>query len=579
MAELITKVTFKSGKVINIPVLYKHEGWDYQSIDYGNLLTAYCVVSGGLVDNVYQALTVDEAVQLMNMFTNGNATAASVNYPPVISADHSTYCGIPLNEVSSSQIRAYAPIAIVELEDGTFKYALPFNLTTRTSYMYRVTYKDLNNMVFNDMIYFDVGGSSPENMQGLPFDMEAELRQVYYNDQYRRMNCVYDEIATTLFLTAELTPENVTDNIADYIERTGDENLPELEGIDTDNPYGGTVDGYSFVRGGGINGELDPDEIDPALIPDLPTVSAADAGFITIYNPTIGQLRSLSNYLWNPNLFDVEQWQKIFADPMEGVIGLSIVPVKPSLAGTIPVMIGNAVTNVSMQKVASQFVELNCGSVTVDPYVNCFLDYDYTKISIYLPYIGLRDLDAADCMGESIKVVYHVDVLTGGLSAIIQVGSKGVLYQFNGNCATDVPITANNFSGAIQNAISAVANAGVIAAGVASGGSIAAMGAVGLMGSAANTVINSRPHIQRSGNLGGSAGLLSVQKPYIIIQRPRLSVPAEINKFVGNTSNITATLGTLHGFTMVEHVHFKGIDATTEELSELETILKAGVIL
>ena len=379
---------------------------------------------------------------------------------------------------------------------------------------------------------------------------------------------------------AEIDVDTLNNTIQNYLNSyTGDiTDLPEISGIDTDNPYGGTVDGISNWRGGDLS-DIDPDEIEAVDIPSVPTLSAANSGFITIYNPTAGQLRQLANYLWS-SAFDIETWQKLFADPMEGVIGLSMVPVQPQSAGTIPVMIGNAPTNVSMSQVLNQFVQVDCGSVSIDAYVHCFLDYDYTKVSIYLPYVGIRELDASDVMDESLHVVYNVDVVTGGCAAIISVGSKGVLYQFNGNCSTNIPITANNFSGAIQNAVSAVSSLGVTAAGAVTGAApIAAMGVAGLMGSAANTVMNSKPSIQKSGNMGGSAGLLSVQKPYVIIQRPRLSVPEGINNFVGNTSNITATLASCKGFTQVEYIHLEGLPATSEELTEIENLLKGGVII
>ena len=105
------------------------------------------------------------------------------------------------------------------------------------------------------------------------------------------------------------------------------------------------------------------------------------------------------------------------------------------------------------------------------------------------------------------------------------------------------------------------------------------MSAAGLLNSAANVALNSKPQIQRSGNLGGSAGILSVQKPYVIIERPNVSVPASVQNYVGQTANITMSLGSCHGFTMCEYVHINSINATSEEIKEIEALLKEGVML
>ena len=351
---------------------------------------------------------------------------------------------------------------------------------------------------------------------------------------------------------------------------------PATQTSDADNPYG---DHNSGIGGG--NGHYgDIDSVDGASIPDLPDVTAADLGFITMYNPTKAQLIALSNFMWS-GLFDLDTYKKLFSDPMESIIGLSIVPVAPTIGGTKNVMFGSIDSGVSMSYLSTQYVQFNCGSVTIDDYVGSFLDYSpYTKISIYLPYIGIHELSPDDIMNDTINVTYNIDVLSGACGAFISSSKKGVLYSYNGSCISNIPLTSINFSSAIQNAVSAVCSGAAIVAGVASGNApITAMGAASMLGSAANTALNSKPSVQRSGSLGGSAGILSVQKPYLIIERPNLSVPANVQKYVGQTSNITATLSTLSGFTMVEYVHIEGVPATDEEIKEIEQLLKEGVYL
>ena len=348
---------------------------------------------------------------------------------------------------------------------------------------------------------------------------------------------------------------------------------------DSNNPY--TASSVSAM--GGADGTLNPgilDSVDKATIPELPAITACDLGFITMYNPSAAELRQLSQFMWS-GAFDLATYKKLFADPMQSIIGLAVVPVNPSIGGSKNVMFGSIDSGISMSYLSSNWTQLDCGWVDIDKYIGSFMDYaPYTKISIYLPFIGIRDLSADDIMGGSIHVVYNIDVLTGACAAFVEHSSKGVLYSYNGSCITNIPLTSENFSGAIQNAVSAVISGIGTVAGMATGAApITAMGVAGLMNSAANTALNSKPQIQRSGNLGGSAGILSILTPYVMIERPNVSVPDNVENFAGQCSNITMRLGSCKGFTMCEFVHLHDVAATSEEITEIEGMLKAGVIL
>jgi hypothetical protein len=106
-----------------------------------------------------------------------------------------------------------------------------------------------------------------------------------------------------------------------------------------------------------------------------------------------------------------------------------------------------------------------------------------------------------------------------------------------------------------------------------------ALGVAGLVSNAANTAVNSKPTIQHSGTMGGAAGLCSVQYPYCIIERPRLSTPARYNNFIGNTLNVTMTLSDCHGLTIIDNIHLDNVICTDKEREELLRLLKEGVIL
>ena len=351
----------------------------------------------------------------------------------------------------------------------------------------------------------------------------------------------------------------------------------DAQELDTDNPYG---EGGSATVGGGDGKYGDIDAVDGTAIPDLPTLSAVDTGFISLYNPTTAQLRSLYNFLWS-NQFDLNTFKKLYADPMECLISLGILPCVPASSGSTNIMFGNVDSGVNATELSTQFAQVDCGSVDIDKYVGSFLDYSpFVKISLFLPYVGFVHLGTDDIMGGSINVTYNIDCLSGDCVAFVSHSDRGVLYSYTGNCRADLPITSQNYTGFLKNYYQALA--GVIPAtinGAAGGAAGAIAGAAGGALSVAETVLlDNKPEFQRSGSCAGASGMVGVQTPFVIIERPRFSVPNKVQKYVGQTSNITMYLGDCKGFTAVEFVHLDGLNATADEITEIESLLAKGVI-
>lgn len=334
----------------------------------------------------------------------------------------------------------------------------------------------------------------------------------------------------------------------------------------TDDPYG---DGGMSGPGGGT-GSFDGTG-DDISIPGLPALSAVDTGFITLFNPTLAQMRELASYMWS-DLFDVNTWKKIFADPMDAILGLSIVPVSVPNGPIKEVKVGNISTGVSMTTASSQYVEVDCGTLSVNEFWGAYLDYDpYTKAEIYLPYIGIHPLSTDDIMNKNVHVVYHVDILSGACCAYVKCGGS-VLYSFVGQCASSIPITGDNWTNVINGAISI---AGSIGSMVATGGASAPMEIAQIASTAVN---NMKPNVEKSGSMGGTGGMLAVQTPYLILTRPRQALPRDQNTFMGYPAFITEKLQDLTGYTEIDSIHLENVPATESELSEIEDLLKGGVI-
>lgn len=339
-------------------------------------------------------------------------------------------------------------------------------------------------------------------------------------------------------------------------------------------PSGGGEDPFSpggESEPGGGEGDYD-DSSDPVDFPPLPPTSAVDTGFITLYNPSTTQLQNLANYMWS-GAFDLNTFRKIFADPMDCILGLSIVPVAIPNGGTKNVTVGNISTGVSMTVAQSQYVEIDCGTFNITEFWGAYLDYEpYTKFSIYLPYIGIKPISADDIMGKTLHVKYHVDILSGACIAYIKCGDS-VLYSYIGQCSSSIPISGNDWTNVINGALTIATAIGEC---VATGGAMAPSDVKDI----ASTAINSlKPEISKSGSLSGTGGLMGIQKPYLITVRPIQALPTAQNHYTGYPSFVTASLASLSGYTEIDQIHLENIPATDIELSEIESLLKGGVIL
>ena len=174
-------------------------------------------------------------------------------------------------------------------------------------------------------------------------------------------------------------------------------------------------------------------------------------------------------------------------------------------------------------------------------------------------------------MGKSIRVVYHVDILTGACCCFVKCGDS-VLYTYNGQCSIPIPITGANYTSVVNGVIGAASAVGSL---VATGGASAPTA----ISSIATSVVNQmKPQIEKSGSISGPAGVLNMQIPYLILIRPRQALPSKQNEFIGYPSLVTVQLTELSGYTEVQSIHLENIPATQEELAEIESLLEGGVI-
>lgn len=346
----------------------------------------------------------------------------------------------------------------------------------------------------------------------------------------------------------------------------------------------------SGTEGGDGTGDFTGDSISE---PSLPSKSAMGSGLVQLYNPTVSQLRSFGQWLWNANGFDLNDLKRVFNDPMDMIIGLSIFPVAPTVSGTPDtIKLGNIDSEVETNVLSSQFKRIDLGTINLEEVYNSYLDYaPYTKVQIFLPFIGIRDLDCDDVMGKAIHLTYSVDMLSGACVAHVLVNGS-TMYEYGGSCNEQVPLTARDLTTIFSGIASVVATgAGAVAAisaGIAAlpaeatAGAVlgtAGVGVVGAGASIARNVISSKPSVEHASGIGGTTGYLSCKTPFLLVQRPRLCHPDNQEHFTGYPGFIyVSSLSQLEGFTKMVNVELTRIHATDAELEEIaEWLMSKGV--
>lgn len=311
---------------------------------------------------------------------------------------------------------------------------------------------------------------------------------------------------------------------------------------------------------------------DDVGIPGLPTVSAVQTGFITMYNPSVANLRSLAGKLWSNDFF--ENIEKVMNDPFDAIICLNMIPFAPSTSGSTRILIGNYDSAVVAPIVSNQYKNISCGSVSIPENWRNFIDYENTTVDIFLPFVGFKPLNINDVMNDTLAVEYNCDILTG--QATCFVTSNGYcLYQYACSIAAQIPLSGSQNS-AMVTALSNMATSTI--SGFIAGGAVGAAGSALISGASAAIAMQSK-QVERGGSLNGAIGHLGGFTPYIVIHKPVQSLPSNYRSLKGYPSNIGGTLGSFSGYTEVSYVHLDGVDATDREKEEIDRLLKEGVIL
>lgn len=293
----------------------------------------------------------------------------------------------------------------------------------------------------------------------------------------------------------------------------------------------------------------------------------ASTSWFAIYHMTQQQMKSFMTYLVGAS------WQSAVQSLGLGSVfgGIQKVATMPFDVSSIVgnnrnIVICGINTNCTTQgDLFSHRVEINCGNINISRYFGDFKDYNpYTKVYVYLPYIGVNEINTNQVMGKDLNLTYGVDVLDG--SCVARLSSDGIQFaSYSGNVSTEYPIAGRSGGNVLQTATNLL--------GQTLGSELGTL--AGLTGSLI-TGASSTSTFQTVGGVAGNWGNVGVLTPFVYIERPVQSIPNAYDSSFGWTCNKYLPLNVLSGYTEVDESIHLSTTATDEEKEMLKEILTSG---
>lgn len=177
-------------------------------------------------------------------------------------------------------------------------------------------------------------------------------------------------------------------------------------------------------------------------------------------------------------------------------------------------------------------LDIDCGSIQIDETFKSVMDYaPFSRLTIFLPFIGFQELDVSMVMNNTLHVVYTVDVLSGRCLAKLFV-----VIEENECCIAEY------------------------------GGTIA-----------------SDEVFSTTGQYNGSYELLTSMQlgelqTYVLISNKE-PLEGNVSEYDGYPTNEVIKVGDVTGFIAYDKIFAVGMTATETEKREIESILKSGVLV
>lgn len=272
--------------------------------------------------------------------------------------------------------------------------------------------------------------------------------------------------------------------------------------------------------------------------------------------------------------------------------------------------------NFSVNKLVGYSGYIDLGSFTIEPTFPNIEDArnysPFCRVSIFLPYCGMFELDYNKYVNKTVRVRYYIDINTGGCLACLFDSATGgrLLDYMNGQIGSQIPITITDYAGyasAELRNISNLAGVGVnmIGGGVGVHSGVQAMQqatsqraverAGGEIGKGILQVAQapvdfakamydlSTTSISQFNSTKGSSGALGnqylPQYVYLVFEYVRTEETANLLQLEGKPSNKSGTVGSFSGYLEVDSVQLQCSGATENEKRSIINMLNSGIII
>ena len=260
----------------------------------------------------------------------------------------------------------------------------------------------------------------------------------------------------------------------------------------------------------------------------VPPPSEERVDFFTIYEPTNANMKKINDTIFinagDSNTVNVLQYfssyKKFYC--------------KIPVAGYKQLKGGRYDFGEQAPYVKDHTIIVDCGSVEIAEHYQSLLDYSpFSRLTIYLPFIGFQELNDKLVVGHTLKVQYVVDVLSGRCLAQLYIDStelKSCIAEYGGTIAADEMFGGDN--------------------------GYNYYGAYELM-----TTMQ--------------LGELSC---YVLIHT-KIPLEGDIVNYKGLPTNEIVKVGDVTGFVKYSSIHVDGMTATDSEKSEIESLLMSGIFV
>ena len=363
-----------------------------------------------------------------------------------------------------------------------------------------------------------------------------------------------------------------------------------IEDIEISPEYG------NFSTAGGYKPSFD-DSSDTIPVPNKPSLGVTTTGFQNVYVVTASDIASIGSEIFPVptagtdvlsalnSLIDVQSSTNL----SNYVVDCRILPVEADhSAVNTNISIAGRTLNSTGKVVTDDYVDVDCGSVTIPERYGNFADYEpYTTAKLYLPFVGFVPVHIEFL--KKLQVKYRFNVIDGSFVVYVLASSdkselnESVVGQYAGCACIHIPFSGLDYAnfnrqvaGSIVGTISGVVNT---AAGLATGNPAqATKGGAGII-SGISQGVSAKPDYQQSNSYTGSTSFMTVRTPYLLIGRPEPQFSENYPKENGLPLNVKKTLSGCSGLTVCGDVIVSGINCTDIEKEMIVNELKAGVIL